>query len=141
VPGSGEHACGRAGLDHLAFRHHHHAVGPLRREAEIVRHQQQRGAELAGQPVQPVEDLPLHGDVERRGRLVRDQQVRPAGEADREQRPLAHPAGELVRVLPRPPRGFRQPHLAQQLDRSARRPPSRGHAVHHQGFRDLTADP
>ena len=45
-----------------------------------------------------LEDLRLDGDVERRGRLVGDQQLRLVGQRHRDHRALAHAAGELVRV-------------------------------------------
>ena len=47
-----------------------------------------------------VEDLLLHGDVERGGRLVGDDQRGRAHQAHADHGPLAHAAGELVRVLP-----------------------------------------
>ena len=46
-----------------------------------------------------VEDLRLHGDVERGGRLVGDQQLRVADQRHRDHRALPHAAGELVRVV------------------------------------------
>ena len=44
------------------------------------------------------EDLRLDGDVERGGRLVGDQQRGPVQQRDRDRDPLAHAAGELVRI-------------------------------------------
>ena len=44
------------------------------------------------------EDLALHDDVERRRRLVHDHELRVDGERHRDHDPLAHAAGELVRV-------------------------------------------
>ena len=44
------------------------------------------------------EDLILDRDVERRRRLVGEQQLRPGGDRDRDHHPLAHAAAELVRV-------------------------------------------
>ncbi len=46
-----------------------------------------------------VENLGLDRHVERRGRLVGDQQLRVAGERHGDHRPLPHAAGELVRVV------------------------------------------
>src|SRR3546814_17068634 len=43
--------------------------------------------------------LRLNGDIERGGRLVRQQQLRPAGQRHGDHHPLAHAAGELVRVV------------------------------------------
>ena len=50
---------------------------------------------------QQVEDLGLDRDVERGGRLVGDDQRRLAGERHRDERPLAHAARQLVRVVAR----------------------------------------
>ena len=44
------------------------------------------------------QDLPLHHHVERRGRLVHDDDLRLEGERHRDHHALAHAAGELVRV-------------------------------------------
>ena len=44
-------------------------------------------------------DLRLRRDVQRGGGLVGDQQLRIPGQRDRDHHPLAHAAGELVRVL------------------------------------------
>ena len=46
-----------------------------------------------------LEDLRLDRDVERRGRLVGDQELRRAGERHRDHHALAHAAGELVRII------------------------------------------
>ena len=54
-----------------------------------------------------LQDLVLDGDVERGRRLVGEQQLRDAGERDGDHRPLAHAAGELVRIVLEPPRGGR----------------------------------
>ena len=65
--------------------------------AEVVRDQDDREVVLAPQPVEQPQDAGLHRHVERRRRLVGDQQPRPAGERDRDRDALAHPARELVR--------------------------------------------
>ena len=67
-----------------------------------------------------VEDLRLHRDVERGGRLVGDQQLGLAGERDGDRHPLAHAAGKLVRILAQPLLGRRDADLGQQLDRARR---------------------
>ena len=43
-------------------------------------------------------DFLLHDDVQGGGRLVHDQQGRMQGQGDGDHHPLAHPAGQLVRV-------------------------------------------
>ena len=59
--------------------------------------------------VEQVEDLRLHRDVERGGRLVGEQQLRAARERDRDHHALAHAAGELVRVLAQAALGLGDP--------------------------------
>ena len=54
--------------------------------------------ELLLQPLQQRQDLRLDGDVEGGGRLVGDQQLRPADECHRDHDPLPHAARKLVRV-------------------------------------------
>src|SRR5436189_2410716 len=60
----------------------------------------------------------LHGDVERRRRLVRDQELRPARERDRDRDPLPHPAGELMRKRMHCGLGIGKSHRLEQLGRT-----------------------
>ena len=60
--------------------------------------QQNRQAEAFLEAFEELQDLGLDGHVERRRRLVGDQQRRFQREAHRDHRPLAHAARELVRV-------------------------------------------
>ena len=66
---------GRAVLDRPAGVHHQDVVGQLGDHAEVVGDDDDRGVELRLQVADQVEDLRLHGDVERGGRLVGDQQL------------------------------------------------------------------
>ena len=52
--------------------------------------------------VEQVEDLRLDGDVESRGRLVGDEQLRLAGQGHGDHHPLAQAAGELVGIGAQP---------------------------------------
>ena len=65
------------------------------------------------------EDVPRQGRVEARGRLVGEQDARPAGEREGDHHPLAHPAGELVRVGAEAPFGIPDPDLGEALARRA----------------------
>ena len=65
------------------------------------------------QVAQQPQDLGLHHHVERRRRLVGDEQLRVARERERDQDALALAARELVRVVGRAPRG--QPDELEQL--------------------------
>ena len=65
------------------------------------------------QPPQQVQDLRLHGDVQRGRRLVAHEEGRIAGERPRDRDALTLPAGEFMRKLGGVRR--RQPDVAQQL--------------------------
>ena len=63
------------------------------------------------------QDLGLHGDVERGGRLVGDQQLGVERHGHRDHGPLPHAAGELVRVVVHPAVRLRDADQLEQLDR------------------------
>ncbi len=69
----GEQLVDRRMLRDPAGVHHEHVVAELRDDAQVVRDEQHRHAVLVLQRAQQLEDLRLHGDVERRRRLVGDQ--------------------------------------------------------------------
>ena len=66
-------------------------------QVQVVGDEQDRHARFALQLVEQRQDLRLDRHVERGGRLVGDQQLRPAGERHRDHRALALPARQLVR--------------------------------------------
>ena len=80
--------------------------------------QHDREVAVAVESVDQAQDLGLHRDVERGGRLVGDQHVGLERERHRDHHALAHPAGELVGVAAHPALGIRDPDRAQQLDRA-----------------------
>ena len=94
----GENLARRAALDHLAAAHDDDLARQRPDDLEIVRNEQigERAALL--QVAQQVDDLRLHRHVERRGRLVEDDEFgierHRAGDGDA----LALAAGEFVRV-------------------------------------------
>ena len=98
VAGAPVDAVGRPVLDQLADVHHRHPVAEVVDDRQVVGDEQVGEAQLALQVAQQADDLRLHGDVERRDRLVADDELRlqaqRAGDADA--LPLA--ARELVRV-------------------------------------------
>ena len=63
-----------AALDDAAGIHHLHAIGDLGHHAHVVGDQHDGGAEIAPQLLDELEDLRLHGDVERRRGLVGDEE-------------------------------------------------------------------
>jgi hypothetical protein len=98
-------------LDDLPGVHHEGAVGHLRDDAEIVRDEEHREAELVAQAEQELEDLRLDRHVERRRRLVGDEETGPSREREGDHRALAHSPGHPVRQVahPRPGVGKRDP--------------------------------
>ncbi len=109
----GEQRLGLARLDVGAVLHHAHPVGKAGDDAHVVGDQHHRRVRLALQVGHQVEDLGLHGDVEGGSRLVGDQQIGPAGHRRGDHHPLAHAAGELVRILGQPPARVGDTHLLQ----------------------------
>ncbi len=105
--------------------HDDDVVGDLGDDAEVVGDHDDRAAELVLQALHQVEDLRLGGHVERRGRLVGDQQVGVVDERHRDHHALAHAARELVRVVVDALLGARDADRLQQLERARpARPPS-----------------
>ena len=88
----------RAVLDDLAVLHHADPLRDLAHDAEVVGDEQKRHAEPRLDVFQQRDDLRLHGDVERRGRLVGNQQIGLVGERHGDHDALALAAGELVRI-------------------------------------------
>ena len=104
--------------------------------------QDQPDAEFLLQLDDQRQDLRLDRDIERGGRLVRDQQRRPARQRHRDHGALAHAAGKLMRIFLRPPLRFGNPDQAQHLDGLASRPPCAVIvAMQANRFGDLVADP
>ena len=103
----------RAELDHLPEVHHRHAVGDVPHDRQIVRDEDVGEAEVALQRVEEVDHLRADRDVERRDRLVEDDQLRVESERPRDADPLPLAARELVREAVRVLR--REPDRPQQL--------------------------
>ena len=97
--GAGEDVGRRSGLDDAACAHDDDLVGPLTGDREIVGDEEDAHARVRAQLVEEVEYALLHRDIEGRGRLVGDEQPGPQRDRRRDEHPLAHAPGELVRVL------------------------------------------
>src|SRR2546430_270103 len=91
----------RATFDDPAEVHDRHPVAHVLDHPEIVGDEQQREPELPLQVVQQVQYLGLDGDVERRHRLVRDDEARADRERARDPDALALAAAELVWIAVR----------------------------------------
>src|SRR5580704_825491 len=111
-----EDLLGGSFLDDLARVHDEHALAQTRHNAEVVRDEDDRGAGLLVEVAEQLEDLCLHGHVERGGRLVSDQQVGLVGEPHGDHGALAHPATELVGEVVDTALGIRDAHLSEQID-------------------------
>ena len=109
----GEDLVGGSVLDDPAGVHHGDPVAQVGQHRQVVADHQQPDVELRDQVLQHVEHLRLHHHVQRGGRLVGDDQPRPAGQRHRDHHPLLLAAGDLVRVRARP--CSRQPDLLEQL--------------------------
>ena len=121
--GIGEQRLHRRLLDDLAAVHHGDAVRHLGDDAEVVGDQHDARAALGLQRAHQVEDLRLDRDVERRRRLVGDEQLGLGGERHGDHHPLRLTARELVRVRLGPRFGVGDADGAQHLDRLARARP------------------
>ena len=91
----------RRDFHHLAEVEHDDAVAQVLDDVEIVRDEQHRQAEALAQVGQQVDHLRLDRHVERRHRLVGDDELRLDRERARDADALALAAGELVRKAPR----------------------------------------
>ena len=110
-------------------------------DAEIVRDEQHRHSELFLEVVDQLQDLRLHGHVERGRRLVGDQQAWPTCECCRNHHPLAHAARQIVRILIDPLLRRRNADTVRAAQSRARAPrDSRQLRVQPERLRDLPAD-
>ena len=87
-----EDVADRARLHDAAAIHHHDLGGHVRHDAKVVRDQEHRHAELALKVADELQNLRLDRDVERRGRLIGDQERRPADEGRGDHGALAQAA-------------------------------------------------
>ena len=136
----GEDPLDAAVLDHLARVHHADVVGELGDETEIVRDEDHRRARVAPDRPDEIDDLRLHGHVERGRRLVEDQQPRPPRHRHRDHHALAHAARELVRIRVEHALRIADPELAQEIgDARGERGVARESRVPGRGLGDLLA--
>ena len=106
-----------------------------------MRDQHDGRAMLRAQALQQRDDLRLHRNIERRGRLVRDDELRLGGERERQHDALAHAAGKLVRIVVDARVRRRDADLFKQRERPFSRRGFRQRRVRADGFDQLLADP
>ena len=118
MAGRRENVRGRAGLDDCAREQERHPVADLRHDAKIVGHEDDRGPmrllHLANEP----QDLFLHRHVERRCRLVGDDDLGLERESRGDQDALAHAAGQLVRIGAQHALRVSDMHFGEQFERA-----------------------
>ena len=85
-------ALGRRGLDDLSCVHDRDPVCELEQQREVVRDEEHGEPEVPLERLHLLQDLALHHDVERRRRLVHDDELRLEGERHRDDHALAHAA-------------------------------------------------
>ena len=120
----GEDLFDRPLLDDLAAVHDADRIGDAAHDAEIMGDEQQAHAEPRADIGEQRQDLRLHGDVERRGRLVRDQQIGLVGERHRDHHALPLAAGQLVRIACQAASRDRECRPASRVRGSAPAPPT-----------------
>ena len=111
---------GRSAFDDPPFLHHRDFVADLAGDAQIVGDEDHRHAGLALDLVQQLQDLRLDRHVERRDRLVGDQQLRLEHQRPGDADALALPAGKFVRIAAEgagiePDMGQKRPRLLTRL--------------------------
>ena len=89
---------GRTAFDDPPFLHHRDFVADLAGDAQIVGDEDHRHAGLPLDLVQQLQDLRLDRHVERRDRLVGDQQLRLEHQCPSDADALALPTGKFVRI-------------------------------------------
>ena len=100
MQGTAEQLAHRRGLAHVTGVHDRHPVADLGNQPEVMRNEKYRGDRGPLQILDELHDLRLDGDVQVRRRFICNQEGRMTGEGDRNDNPLLHAAGELVRVPP-----------------------------------------
>ena len=115
-------------------------IGGFGDNAHVVSDQHEPHAVVALELHQKIEDLRLDRHVERRRRLVGDQELRPAGERHRDHDPLAHAARKLMRKGVRPASRIGNADLGQKLDDAPAAFRASEVKVRLQRFVDLKAD-
>ena len=92
------------------------AAAKLADHAEVVGDEGDGGAQLVPQTAHQIQHLGLDGHIQGGGGLIRDQQLRPAGQGHGDHHPLAQAAGELVGIAVHPLFRHGDVHHPQRLD-------------------------
>ena len=137
----GQNVPSRSLLDDSACVHDAHTVGHPFHDTDVVGDQDDGHLQLLGDLPEQVEKVGLHLGVERAGRLVRDEELRPAQERHRDHHPLALSAAQLIRVRLCNPIRLRDMDGGQVFPRLfVRRASAQAH-LHGRSLRELVSDP
>ena len=79
--------------------HHDDFIAHIRNDAEVMGYHNDRHPELLLQILHQLQNLCLNGNVQRRRRLIRDQNVRLTRKRHRDHHALPHTARKLIRIL------------------------------------------
>ena len=119
--------------------HHHHVVGGLGDDPQVVGDQDHREPKSSCSRLSSAR-ICAWVDVERRRRLVGDDQVRVVDERHRDHHPLAHAARELMGIVVDPPLGARDADRLEHLARAFVRLLAREVPVQEHRLGELPAD-
>lgn len=110
-----ENLLGGTGLDDLAILHHADPVGNPPHHAQIMGDEEKSHVLLALQLRQQLQNLRLDRHVQRRRRLVRDQDIGLVRQRHGDHHPLPLAARQLVRISAQPAFGVADAHAVQQF--------------------------
>jgi hypothetical protein len=130
----------RPRLDDFAGAHDGDLVGDAGNDGEVVGDEDEPQPILVDETFEERQHLRLRGDVERRGRLVGDDQLGSSGDGHGNDHALTLAARELVRVAVAPELCFRQTDAVEGFGGNAFGLGARHGAVDAHGFADLVAD-
>ena len=94
-----EEFSGRAIFHHLAQIHHRNLIGHLRDDAQVVGDEHNGRFEFSLKLAHEIQNLCLHGHVQRGGGFVGQQDQRVAGERHRDHHALPHTAAQLMGIF------------------------------------------
>ena len=106
------------GFHNLTTIHHAHAVGDFSDDTNVVGDDDDAEIPLTTEFLDQVKDLFLDGHIQRRCRLIRDDQIGVARQSEGDHNALAHAAGKLVRIGFQPGAGLGDADSLQQLNRA-----------------------
>ncbi len=127
-------------LDDLAHVHHDHIFRHLRHDAQVVGDVHDRHPQFALQVAHEPQDLGLGGHIERRRRLVGNEQAGVTGECHRDHRALAQASRQLMWIGIHALLGLRETDEIEHLDRFGPRFGLAHFLVQRDRFHDLVAD-